>query len=85
MEPETQQDNRTLRILTSIFIGLLASAASIAFFLFVAWAIFVYFASTISFESGGSIALGIDIRTYAVYLPGSYLKPDCSNYEAILG
>ena len=61
MEPETEQNNRPLRILTGIFIGLLASAASIAFFLFVAWAIFVALTNAISFESGGSIALVVDM------------------------
>ena len=63
--PQSGPDAPVLRIITSAFTGLLASVLSVAFFLVVAWAIFVYLTNAISFESGGTIALGIDIACIA--------------------
>ncbi|MEW5958952.1 MAG: leucine-rich repeat domain-containing protein [Chloroflexota bacterium] len=63
MESSQQPAQRpsTLRTITSVFAGLLACVLTILFFLFIAWAIFAYFANAFGFEGGGSLALGIDI------------------------
>ena len=63
--PQPAADNRLARIATAIAAGLFAATVDVALFTVLGMVIFAYFVNTVSFESGGTIALAVDLLCVA--------------------